>query len=81
MAHTKAQKATSGNRDSISKRLGIKCFGGQRVKVGMIIIRQRGTKFHPGEGVKKGADDTLFAIKEGVVKFYRRYNKRFVAVV
>lgn len=81
MAHTKAQKTTSGNRDSISKRLGIKCFGGQKVKVGMIIIRQRGTKFHPGEGVKKGGDDTLFAIKEGVVKFYRRYNKRFVAVV
>lgn len=81
MAHTKAQKAVSGNRDSIAKRLGVKKFGGEKVKVGMIIVRQRGTRFHPGEGVKKGDDDTLYAVKEGVVRFYRRYHKRFVAVI
>ena len=81
MAHTKAQKSAKGNRDSIAKRLGVKKFGGEKVKVGMIIVRQRGTRFRPGEGVKKGKDDTLYAVKEGKVKFYRRYNKRFVAVV
>lgn len=81
MAHTKAQKAVSGNRDSKAKRLGIKRFGGEKVKIGMIIVRQRGTRFYPGEGVKRGRDDTLFALKDGVVKFYRRYNKRYVAVV
>lgn len=81
MAHTKAQKAVSGNRDSKSKRLGIKKFGGEKVKIGTIIVRQRGTKFHPGSGVKKGDDDTLYAVKEGVVKFYRRYQKRFVSVI
>lgn len=81
MAHTKAQKAASGNRDSKSKRLGIKKFGGEKVKKGMIIVRQRGTKFHPGYGVKKGDDDTLYAVKDGVVKFYRRYHKRFVSVI
>ncbi len=81
MAHTKAQKAASGNRDSQSKRLGIKRFGGEKVKIGYILVRQRGTRFHPGEGVKRGKDDTLYAIKEGVVKFYCRYNKKYIAVV
>jgi len=56
-------------RDSISKRLGVKIFGGQKVYKGNVILRQRGTKFHPGKNVKRGEDDTLFAIKDGVVKF------------
>jgi len=69
MAHRKAGGSTQLGRDSISKRLGVKIFGGQRVKIGNIIIRQRGTKFHPGKNVKRGADDTLFSLKDGVVKF------------
>lgn len=81
MAHTKAQKAARGNRDSQSKRLGIKRFGGEKVKVGYVLVRQRGTRFYPGEGVKKGKDDTLYAVREGIVRFYRRYNKKYIAVV
>ncbi len=69
MAHRKAGGSTQLGRDSISKRLGVKKFGGERVKAGNIIVRQRGTKFRPGNNVKKGSDDTLFALKEGVVKF------------
>ena len=69
MAHRKAGGSTSLGRDSISKRLGVKIFGGQIVKIGNIIVRQRGTKFHPGTDVKRGEDDTLFAMKDGVVKF------------
>jgi large subunit ribosomal protein L27 len=69
MAHRKAGGSTQLGRDSISKRLGVKLFGGQIVKTGNIIIRQRGTKFHPGTNVKRGEDDTLFAMKDGVVKF------------
>jgi len=81
MAHTKAQKAASGNRDSQSKRLGIKCFGGEEVKPGYIIVRQRGTRYHPGEGVILGRDFTIMAVREGKVKFYERYGKKYVAVV
>jgi large subunit ribosomal protein L27 len=69
MAHRKAGGSTQLGRDSISKRLGVKIFGGQKVAVGQIIIRQRGTKFHPGKNVKRGEDDTLFAMKDGLVKF------------
>jgi len=69
MAHRKAGGSTQLGRDSISKRLGVKKFGGEKVKAGNIIIRQRGTKFRPGNNVKKGSDDTLFALKDGVVKF------------
>jgi len=69
MAHRKAGGSTKLGRDSISKRLGVKLFGGQKVKPGMIIIRQRGTKFLPGTNVRKGADDTLYAATEGVVNF------------
>ena len=64
-------------RDSISKRLGVKIFGGQKVKVGNIIVRQRGTKFHPGKNVKRGADDTLFALKNGLVKFTSKKARSF----
>ena len=69
MAHKKAGGSTRNGRDSHSKRLGIKCFGGQLVKAGNIIVRQRGTKFHPGMNVGKGSDDTLFAKTAGVVNF------------
>lgn len=69
MAHRKAGGSTKLGRDSISKRLGVKLSGGQKVKPGMIIIRQRGTKFLPGTNVRKGADDTLYAATEGVVNF------------
>lgn len=77
MAHRKAGGSTSLGRDSISKRLGVKKFGGQKVKAGQIIIRQRGTKFHPGKNVKRGEDDTLFALKEGTVKFAARKTRTF----
>ena len=69
MAHRKAGGSTQLGRDSISKRLGVKIFGGQVVKTGQIIVRQRGTKFRVGKNVKRGADDTLFALANGVVKF------------
>lgn len=69
MAHRKAGGSTELGRDSISKRLGVKLFGGQKVKTGNIIIRQRGTKFHPGKNVKRAEDDTLFAMKDGAIKF------------
>jgi len=69
MAHRKAGGSTQLGRDSISKRLGVKKFGGQRVKSGQIIIRQRGTKFRPGKNVKRSEDDTLFALKDGIVRF------------
>ncbi len=69
MAHRKAGGSTSLGRDSISKRLGVKKFGGEKVKIGQIIVRQRGTKFRPGDNVKRGEDDTLFAMKNGFVKF------------
>jgi large subunit ribosomal protein L27 len=77
MAKTKATGATRLGRDSLPKYLGIKIFDGGKVKPGMIIVRQRGTKFLPGENVKKGKDDTLYAIKEGVVKFERKKKIRF----
>ncbi len=69
MAHKKAGGSTVYGRDSQSKRLGVKLFGGQKAKTGNILVRQRGTKWHPGKNVKTGSDDTLYAIAEGVVKF------------
>lgn len=69
MAHKKAGGSTSNGRDSHSKRLGVKLFGGQAVLAGNIIVRQRGTKFHPGENVGLGKDHTLFAKANGVVRF------------
>ena len=71
MAHKKGQGSTRNGRDSNSQRLGVKCFGGQVVSGGSIIVRQRGTKFHPGFNVGKGGDDTLFAKISGVVQFER----------
>jgi large subunit ribosomal protein L27 len=77
MAHRKAGGSTRLGRDSISKRLGVKIYGSQKVKAGNIIVRQRGTKFHPGENVLQGADDTLFAQADGIVKFTTKKVKDF----
>ncbi len=77
MAHRKAGGSTQLGRDSISKRLGVKIFGGQKVSSGNIIVRQRGTKFHPGKNVGRGEDDTLFSLKEGIVKFSSRKVKSY----
>lgn len=81
MAHTKAQGAVKGNRDSISKRLGIKLFGGQKAKTGSIIARQKGTKVHPGDGVGMGSDFTIFSLIDGIVKFRNSRGKKIVEVV
>jgi len=75
MAHKKGQGTSRNGRDSQSKRLGVKKFGGQAVVAGNIIVRQRGTKFHPGNEVGIGRDFTLFALKDGVVKFDREHRK------
>jgi len=77
MAKTKAAGATKLGRDSQPKYLGIKIFGGQTAKPGSIIVRQRGTKFLPGKNVRRGQDDTLYALKEGVVRFVTKRKKRF----
>ena len=71
MAHKKGMGSTRNGRDSESKRLGVKRGDGQSVVAGNILVRQRGTKIHPGLNVKKGADDTLFAVADGIVKFSR----------
>jgi len=81
MAHTKAQRAVKGNRDSISKRLGVKLFGGEIAHPGNVIIRQRGTKVRAGAGVLVSRDFTLIALKEGVVTFYDRLGKQYVKIV
>jgi large subunit ribosomal protein L27 len=77
MAHTKAIGSTKLGRDSISKRLGVKVQDGQKISVGQIIIRQRGTRYLPGKNVKRGSDDTLFASKNGVVKFLSKTKIKF----
>ncbi|OGH18789.1 MAG: 50S ribosomal protein L27 [Candidatus Levybacteria bacterium RIFCSPHIGHO2_01_FULL_40_15b] len=81
MAHTKSQGAVKGNRDSISKRLGIKVFGGQKVASGNIIVRQRGTKVYPGRGTSMGRDFTIFASMAGSVGYGTLRGKKFVEVV
>lgn len=83
MAHKKAGGSTRNGRDSQSKRLGVKRFGGQVVSAGSIIVRQRGTKFHAGSNVGLGKDHTLFAKSDGVVKFEVKgpNNRKFVSIV
>ncbi len=82
MAHKKGVGSTDNGRDSNPKYLGVKLFGGQKAKAGSIIVRQRGTKFHPGENVGIGRDHTLFALSEGTVTFKkRRLNRTFVNIV
>lgn len=81
MAHTKAGGVTKGNRNSQAKRLGVKMFGGEKVISGNIIIRQRGTKFHPGSGTKMGRDHTIFAVTDGAVDFHSEKDNKYVRVV
>jgi len=83
MAHKKAGGSTRNGRDSESKRLGVKCYGGEAVVAGNIIIRQRGTRFHPGRNVGCGKDHTLFATSDGTVRFIERGAKKrkYVEVV
>jgi len=73
MAHTKSQGSTTNGRDSNSQRLGVKVYGGQKIRAGGIIVRQRGTRYRPGNFVGMGSDDTLFAKRDGIVEF--RTNK------
>ncbi len=80
MAHKKGGGSSKNNRDSNAKRLGIKRFGGQLIKSGTIIVRQRGTKFHPGENVGIGKDDTLFATKDGEVVFHNRKGRKYASI-
>jgi large subunit ribosomal protein L27 len=72
MAHKKGTGSTRNGRDSNAKRLGVKRYGGEAVRAGNILVRQRGTKFHPGSNVGRGSDDTLFALVDGIVTFERR---------
>lgn len=76
MAHKKGVGSSRNGRDSQAQRLGVKRFGGERVRAGNILVRQRGTKFHPGTNVKKGSDDTLFAVADGIVAFERKDRNR-----
>ena len=81
MAHKKGQGSSRNGRDSNPQYLGVKRYGGQSVTAGSILVRQKGTKFHPGINVQKGKDDTLFATVDGVVKFERKKNDRkFISV-
>jgi large subunit ribosomal protein L27 len=80
MAHKKGLGSSKNGRDSASQRLGVKIFAGQEVKAGMIIVRQRGTRFRAGPGAGLGRDDTIFALREGVVEFRRSGEKRFISV-
>lgn len=90
MAHRKAGGSTQLGRDSISKRLGVKIFGSEKANAGNIIIRQKGTKFHPGKNVGRGEDDTLYALTDGIVEFSKKKviaftgkiaKRRFVSVI
>ena len=80
MAHKKGASSSRNGRDSNAQRLGVKRFGGQEVNAGEILVRQRGTKFHPGDNVGRGKDDTLFALKAGTVEFGERRGRKVVNV-
>lgn len=81
MAHKKGASSSRNGRDSNAQRLGVKRFGGQTVKAGEILIRQRGTHFHPGINVGRGGDDTLFALEAGQVRFAVRADRKVIDVV
>ena len=81
MAHKKGLGSSKNGRDSQSKRLGVKIFAGQEVKAGMIIVRQRGTRFRPGPGAKIGRDDTIFATRPGTVEFRTGRKGRLISVL
>ncbi len=80
MAHKKGASSSRNGRDSNAQRLGVKRFGGQEVNAGEILVRQRGTKFHPGDNVGRGKDDTLFALKEGKVEFGEKRGRKVVSI-
>lgn len=80
MAHTKAQKTVKGNRDSRSKRLGVKVYGGETVKPGYVLIRQRGTKVNAGPGTLLSKDFTIIALQAGIVKYSRKRGEKYVSV-
>jgi large subunit ribosomal protein L27 len=81
MAHKKGAASSKNGRDSHAKRLGVKVFGGQVATPGTIIVRQRGTRWHPGLNVRRAGDDTLFALAEGTVKFHRMRDRQVVSVL
>lgn len=81
MAHTKAQGSVKGNRDSRSKRLGVKLYGGEKAITGNIIVRQKGTKIFRGQGVSMGNDFTLFAVRNGIVNFKTSRGKKIAEVI
>ena len=81
MSKTKGAGSTKNGRDSAAQRLGVKVFDGTVIDAGSIIVRQRGTRFHPGENVGRGGDDTLFATADGVVKFGARKGRRLVDIL
>ena len=81
MAHKKGGGATTKNRDSAGKRLGVKIYAGQIAKPGNIIVRQRGTKIYPGSGVMLGRDHTIFAVTQGIVQFKQKLGKKLVEVI
>lgn len=81
MAHKKGGGSTSNGRDSAGKRLGVKCFDGARVEAGTVLVRQRGTRFRPGFAVGRGGDDTLFALRAGVVSFENKARGRYVHIL
>jgi len=80
MAHKKGGGSAKNNRDSNAQRLGVKRFGGEQVSAGSILVRQRGTRFHPGQNVGKGSDDTLYAKVDGKVLFQSRRGRKLVSV-
>ncbi|AJC69427.1 50S ribosomal protein L27 [Trueperella pyogenes] len=81
MAHKKGASSSNNGRDSNAQRLGIKRFGGQSVNAGEILVRQRGTKYHPGANVGRGKDDTLFALEAGIVEFGVKRNRKTISVM
>jgi large subunit ribosomal protein L27 len=81
MAHTKSQGKTNQKANRPGQRRGVKKFGGQKAEVGQIIVRQVGSSFHASKGVKTGKDYTLYAIRPGVVKFFKKFGKNFVSIV
>ncbi|HEY9472474.1 MAG TPA: 50S ribosomal protein L27 [Mycobacteriales bacterium] len=81
MAHKKGASSSRNGRDSAAQRLGVKRYGGQLVNAGEILVRQRGTKFHPGNNVGRGGDDTLFALAAGAVRFGERRGRKTVSVL
>ncbi|HAZ96353.1 MULTISPECIES: 50S ribosomal protein L27 [unclassified Treponema] len=80
MGRTKGGSGAKNGRDSNPKHLGVKRFGGEKVTAGSILVRQRGTRIHPGNNVKRGTDDTLYSVVDGVVKYTERMNRKLVSV-